>query len=161
MVTYTWKKEAVPLGLPIKQVYGVVFSDDGRVLLRFIDGKYKLTGGKPWRNESFEETLQREYVEELNLKLKDIHYLGYLLVNEPNLEPYAQVRMIGKIEQVFENRPDVDTGEQYERFLSSIDHVKKYLNYPDEAGNMLIDDAIRLATQKYSFKKISVSEEFI
>ena len=30
-------------------------------------------------------------------------------------------------------------------------NVKKYLNYKDVAGNMMIDDAIKLANEKYSF----------
>lgn len=47
MVNYTWNNCAVPHNLKIEQVYGVVFSDDKRILLRVEDGKYKLTGGRP------------------------------------------------------------------------------------------------------------------
>lgn len=73
MANFTWNNSAVPHNLKIKQVYGVVFSDDKRILLRVEDDKYKLTGGKPEKNESYEETLRREYIEELNIELEDIY----------------------------------------------------------------------------------------
>ena len=80
MVNYTWDNGIVPNNIKVRQVYGIVFSDDGRILLRIEDNKYKLTGGKPENNETFEETLKREYIEELNVELDECYYLGYLLV---------------------------------------------------------------------------------
>ena len=81
MVKYSWFKDKVPEYLNIKQVYGIVFSDDGNIVLRIDDNKYKLTGGKPCDSDkSLEDTLKREYLEELNIEIEDIYYLGYLLV---------------------------------------------------------------------------------
>lgn len=160
MVNYTWENSVVPSYLKVKQVYGIVFSNDKRILLRVEDGRYKLTGGKPEGKETYGETLKREYIEELNIELEDIHYLGYLLVEE-NKEKYAQVRMIGKIKKIHENRPDMDTGRLYKRFFSTSHNVKKYLNYQDRAGNVLIDDAIILANLKYHFEKVSDIEDFV
>lgn len=77
MVNYTWIKNNVPNNLKVKQVYGIVFSDDERNLLRIEDNKYKLTGGKPENNETFEETLKREYIEEINVELEECYYLGF------------------------------------------------------------------------------------
>ena len=57
MVKFTWFKDSVPVQLPVKQVYGIAFSADNRVVLRIEDGKYKLTGGKPENAETFEEIL--------------------------------------------------------------------------------------------------------
>ena len=88
MTKFTWFGNSVPEQLPVKQVYGIAFSADNRVVLRIEDGKYKLTGGKPENAETFEETLRREYIEELNIELEDIYYLGYLLV-EDNSDKYA------------------------------------------------------------------------
>ena len=144
MAEFRWFTEPVPEGSKVRQVYGVVFSNDGRVLLRIEDGKYKLTGGKPESGESFEETLRREYVEELNVELSDIHYLGYLLVEE-NGDKYAQVRMIARIKDIHENHMDPATGKMYGRELVAADNVNAYLNYADEAGNKMLDDAISLA----------------
>ena len=73
MVEYKWFRKKVPKNLEVKQVYGVVFDDYGRIFLRVEDGKYKITGGKPKdRCESFEDTLKREFLEEVNITLKEI-----------------------------------------------------------------------------------------
>lgn len=99
MSTYKWVKEEFPKDSIVKQVYGIVFSNDGKILLRGEEDKYKLTGGKPEAEETFEETLKREFVEELNIEIEDIYYLGYLEVKELNQQPYAQVRMIARIKK--------------------------------------------------------------
>jgi 8-oxo-dGTP pyrophosphatase MutT (NUDIX family) len=108
----------VPEDLPVRQVYGIAFSNDGRILLRIEDGKYKLTGGRPESGESFEETLLREYVEELNVNLVEAHYLGYLLVEEDG-NKYAQVRMIARIKDILENHIDIATEKSMEESLLS------------------------------------------
>ncbi len=150
MAKYSWVKESVPQNLVIKQVYGIAFSNEGNILLRVENNKYKLTGGKPEKyNKDFEETLKREYFEELNIELENIHYLGYLLVEEDNNEKYAQIRMIAKIKNIGERKSDIDYGKTYKRFMANIKDVKNYLKYPDLAGNQLIDDAISIAKEKY------------
>lgn len=152
MVQYTWFREAVPKEILVKQVYGIVFSHDGNILLRIEDGIYKLTGGRPNITDSdFSDTLKREYLEELNIELEDIYYLGYLLVEEEQ-KKYAQVRMIAKIKSIGNIQPDADNGQIYKRFMAKPIHVKKYLNYQDLAGNQLIDDAIKMANEKYKFE---------
>ena len=152
MIRYTWIKKYVPKNLLVKQVYGVAFSNDGKILLRIDNNKYKLTGGKPESSDNnFCDTLKREYLEELNIELEDIHYLGYLLVEEEK-EKYAQVRMIAKIKNIGNIKPDKDNGKVYRRFMSKQTNTKKYLNYQDLAGNQLIDDAIEKANQKYNFE---------
>lgn len=162
MAKYDWKREKVPQDLVIRQVYGVAFSNDGNILLRVEDNKYKLTGGRPEEDDkSYEETLKREYLEELNVELESIYYLGYLLVEEDNNEKYAQVRMIAKIKNIGESKPDPDNGKIYKRFMSSIEMVKNYLNYPDLAGNQLIDDAIIMAKEKYKLTHFNENEYFI
>ncbi len=148
MGTYTWMKCPVPEDLPVRQVYGIAFSNDGRILLRIEDGKYKLTGGRPENGETFEETLLREYVEELNVNLVEAHYLGYLLVEEDG-NKYAQVRMIARIKDILENHIDIATGKEYGRKLVVSDRVKEYLNYRDVAGNQMMEDAMELAKSHY------------
>ena len=113
MINYKWYNENVPKDLEIKQVYGIVFNEDGKIFLRIDDGIYKLTGGRPEiKDKSMEETLKREFIEEANIIIENIHFLGYQLVNENNgIKPYAQVRMIAQIDKIFENRPDLDNGK--------------------------------------------------
>lgn len=152
MVRYTWVRKAVPKGLLVKQVYGVVFSNEGNILLRVEDDKYKLIGGKPESGDnSFSDTLKREYLEELNVELSNICYLGYLLIEE-EYEKYAQVRMIARIKSMGDIKPDSDNGKTYGRFMAKQNNVRKYLGYQDLAGNQLIDDAIRVANVNYKFK---------
>ncbi len=152
MVQYTWVKGAVPKEILVKQVYGIAFSHEGNVILRVENGKYKLTGGRPEIDDNdFSDTLRREYLEELNVELENLYYLGYLLVEEEQ-KKYAQVRMIAKIKNIGDIKPDIDNGKIYRRFMAKQTNVKKYLNYQDLAGNQLIDDAINLANEKYKFK---------
>lgn len=104
--------------------------------------------------------MKREYIEELNIELVESYYLGYLLVEENN-EKYAQVRMIGKIKRINNKRADIDTSKMYDRKLVNANNVKKYLRYNDEAGNLMIDDAIYMAHKKYEFSKSNMDEEII
>ena len=148
MVKYTWYTNLVPNDIMVKQVYGIVFSHDFKILLRIEDNKYQLTGGKPEKNENFEQTLKREYIEELNVELEECYYLGYLLVEENN-EKYAQVRMIAKIKSIYENHIDIATGKMYGREFVDAYKEKEYLNYEGKAGNSMLDDAIKSAKEKY------------
>ncbi len=160
MVKYSWHKSEVPADLEIKQVYGIAFSEDNRILLRIEDGDYKLTGGKPENEERFEDTLKREYKEELNTELYNIYYLGYLSVERNNNPPYAQVRMIAKIKSINQKNCDPDNGKTYGRKLVCPYNVKKYLKYSDVAGNMMLDDAIAAANENYDFS-VSCTEEIL
>ena len=103
---------------------------------------------------TFEETLKREYIEELNVELDECYYLGYLLVEDDN-EKYAQVRMIAKIKSFNEKHIDPATGKMYGRELVSIDKVKELLNYQDKAGNLMLDEAIEMAKEKYKYRSWS------
>lgn len=151
MAKYKWIKGEVDENLKVRQVYGIVFNKDGNILLRVDDNKYKLTGGKPEIDDkNYSETLKREYLEELNIEIEDIQYLGYLLVEENN-EKYAQVRMIAKVKNIGEIKPDIDNGKIYQRFMANQKNVKRYLMYEDIAGNEMIDEAIKLGNIKYQF----------
>ena len=150
MVKYTWVKGEYPKDIVVTQVYGVTFK--GTKILIMKDGeKYHLIGGKPEKGETFEDTLIREFYEEVNTELKDVHYLGYFIVEEDN-KRYAQVRMIAKIKKINEERPDLDNGKIYERKLVEESKVLDYLEYYDQIGISFINDAIELAKEKYQRK---------
>ncbi len=161
MGKYKWIKNDVPNELVVKQVYGIVFSDEGKILLSLEDNKYKLTGGHPEEKDTcFEDTIKREFIEELNVEIEDISYLGYLQVEEDNYK-YAQVRMIAKVKKINEIRPDLDNGKIYKRYIANQNNVKKYLDYKDLAGNQMLDDAIKMANEKYNFCYNDDKEYFI
>jgi 8-oxo-dGTP pyrophosphatase MutT (NUDIX family) len=148
MVKFSWNKAKVPDNIVVRQVYGIVFTEKGKIVLRIEDGKYKLTGGKPEKNETYEQTLKREYIEELNIEVDNIFYLGYLLVEDESTQ-YAQVRMIAKIKNIGKSIPDVDSGKTYGRVFCDYNNIKKYLKYKDLAGNKMLDDAIVMAKEKF------------
>lgn len=162
MTIYRWTKGNVPSNLEIKQVYGIAFDDYGRILLRTDDNEYKLTGGKPEPyDNSIEETLKREFLEEANTELENIYMLGYQYVDEKNgIKPYAQVRMIAKIKSIGKNRPDLDTGKMYKRFMAIPENTKEYLKW-GKIGNQQIDDGVELAKEKYGLMINCESEDFI
>ena len=73
MAQITWEKGNVPVGMSVKQVYGIFFDQQGRVLLRIEKGAYKLTGGKPEVFDSdFCATLRRELSEEANCSVEEL-----------------------------------------------------------------------------------------
>lgn len=162
MAIYKWFEEKLPKDLEVKQVYGIAFDLSGRIFLHIDNGTYTMTGGKPESiDKSMEDTLRREFLEEVNITIKDIYYLGYQYVDEENgIKPYAQVRMCALIDKVYEKRPDIDNGKLYERVLLSPDNTKKYLNW-GECGNMQIDAAVIVAKDKYNIEYINKGEEII
>lgn len=154
MISYKWYKGIVPKDIEIKQVYGIVFNEDGKIFLRIDDGLYKLTGGKPeLEDKSIEDTLKREFIEEANITLKNIHLLGYQLVEEDNgVKPYAQVRMIAQIDKIFENRADLDNGKLYKRVFKTPKETINLLNW-GEVGKEQIEDAVKLAKKENIINK--------
>ena len=66
---------------------GLVFAEDGKIILRMDDHKYKLTGGHlEEKDNCFEDTLKREFIEELNVEIQDIYQLKKILLNMHRLE---------------------------------------------------------------------------
>lgn len=149
MVKFTWHAAHVPVNLPIRQVYGVLFSPDGRILLRVEKGIYQLTGGKPEPWEPLKDTLKREALEEVNCLVDRIHTVGYQLVDDGE-EKYAQLRFAAIIREIGKPAPDPDRpGWTYGRVLVSPEHAIQLLPYGSISED-LINDAIKIA-KKYDF----------
>jgi len=90
----TWHNDKVPEGIKIKQVYGLLFMKDGRMLLRIEDGFHSLAGGKPESGEDMIATLKREVIEEVNTTIYDPIYLGYQLVDRVHLTLNFEVKLL-------------------------------------------------------------------
>lgn len=167
MGVFEWFNGEVPEGLETKQVYGIVFSKDARVLLRAeetADGLvYSMGGGTP---EPFDTdrvaTLRREMIEEVNTTLEDaVHMVGYQEVHEPSGVPaYAQVRMTALIKEIGPALPDPDNGKIYKRILVSPQRAIELLNWKD-TGKAQIEEAFRIAKENFEFKSFSTQEEFV
>jgi hypothetical protein len=162
MATFRWFDGEVPENIKITQVYGLVFSKDGRMLMRIEDGKYSLAGGTP---ESYDAnkiaTLKRELIEEVNTTIYEPIMVGYQLVNEENgTPPYAQVRMTAIIDTVGSVKPDPDTGKTYQRLLTSPSRVIDLLGW-GEVGKLQVEAATRVAKDKLGITTYLDKEEYV
>lgn len=163
----TWHNGEVPPHLKTTQVYGLVFSNDGRMLLRIEQKKnrkvFTLAGGTP---ESFDSdrvaTLRREMLEEVNTTLKDdIIMVGYQEIDEENgIPPYAQVRMTAIIDKIGPVQPDPDNGETYERMLTTPKRAIELMGW-GEVGKSQIEEAVKIAQKEFYFEEISEIEEYV
>lgn len=119
MTRFTWHSKPVPVGFPVRQVYGFLFTADGRLLLHADREHHSLPGGRPEPGENHETTLRRETREEVNVILgRPVIPLGYQHVDDEDGNPhYAQVRMVAPIRAVLPAAPDPATGRQYQRLL--------------------------------------------
>ena len=154
MLELFWREMPVPENLRIRQVYGVPFSSDGKILLK-VENKgekkiYSLAGGTPENiDKDTIATLYREFIEEVNTTLCEPIYLGFQEVRgDGEKEPYAQVRMACLIKEIGEKKPDPDDGKTYDRVLASPEKVKQLLNW-GEIGRKIIDCAVNVAKEKY------------
>ena len=166
MTKLSWHEEEVPKDLQIKQVYGVLFSNDQRILLmkKMLNGKpfFSLSGGTP---EVFDEnlvaTLKRELLEEINTTIDKPIYLGYQKVDLENGEkPFAQVRMVAKILKIGKRQPDPDSGITYERLLIPPKDAGKTLNW-GEIGSKIIEKATTTAKENFEFEKANENQEYV
>lgn len=164
MAIITWEKGEVPFGMRIRQIYGICFTKDGRVLLRIEKGKYKLTGGKPEHDDVDRvETLKREFFEEANTLIGDPVMVGYQLVDEEDgSEKYAQIRMTALIEEIREPKPDPDRPGKwiYGRYLTAPDKAAKLLNW-GEVGVSQIRDAFEIAKKEFGVSDRPRDDELI
>ncbi len=138
MVKYAWNSELVPMDMAITQVSGILLDNKKRVLIYEEDGRYRIPGGHPLDDETIEETLARECLEEVNTEIENIMYLGYQeVIGDGDKEPYAQVRMAAKIKNIGEERMDPDNGKIYKRLLVDLDDVNKYLKWAEVGDEMI------------------------
>lgn len=162
MAQITWEKGGVPAGMEVRQVYGIFFDKQGRILLRIEKGKYKLTGGKPEKNDpDYYATLRRELREEANCTVGDLRMVGYQRVDEEDgTPPYAQIRMTGIIEEIGEANPDPDRpGWIYGRTFVSPLMAAVLLNWGQVGINQIYDAA--LEAQTYLNIEIMASDTLI
>lgn len=143
MSIYSWIKAEVPKGLEVRQVYGFIFSPDGRILLLEDEGQYNLPGGRPENGETYSETLIREATEEVQATIACIEYLGYQLIAAE--EEYAQVRLIAFVDQLQRAAPDPSTGRKYSRLWVPPTELNELLQWGG-SGNEQIASAIAAAS---------------
>lgn len=166
MALISWKTEEVPNGMEIKQVYGLIFTKDGRIMLRTEQKKdrikYSLAGGHPEPLDiGIEGTCRRELIEEVNTTIHKPIYVGYQLVDEEDGSPlYAQVRMTALIDVIGPVKPDSDNGKTYGRFLTSPKRAAELLNW-GEVGFAQILSATNIIEREFGIVLSNLKEEYV
>lgn len=145
MAVFSWMDGDIPPGIAVTQVYGILFSRDGRMLLCRDGEHYSLAGGKPEPDDDgFAGTLRRELLEEVNVEIEPPQLVGYQLVDEQDgSHPYAQVRMAAFIKRVGNRKPDPATGRIYERILVPYDRAISLLKW-GQVGERQILSAVQI-----------------
>lgn len=139
MISLQWIESKVSTDLQIRQVYGFIFDADGRILVLEDQGVFTLPGGRPEGEESLKETLVRESLEEAQVQIGLMEYLGYQLVED--VEPFAQVRLIAILVKVLTADLDPSTGRQYRRMWVSPQMTNQLLGWGD-SGDQQIASAL-------------------
>ena len=166
MAKFIWRNGNVPNTMQIKQVYGILFSIDGRIFVmaeKLADRiKYCLPGGHPEDiDKTLEDTLRREVLEEVNISVKNPIIVGYQEVDEEDGSClYAQVRMAAVIDEVGEKTLDIANGKTYDRLLVSPSKAIELLNW-GEVGYLQIVSAVEIAESKFNIKLSVDTEEYI
>jgi 8-oxo-dGTP pyrophosphatase MutT (NUDIX family) len=137
------------LDLPITQCYGICYTENLEILTFKKPGKgrYNLPGGTPDSNEDLIATLRREVLEEVDVEVDSIEYLGAIQVEfligsdeRSGLKKFYQLRFIAKIKNILEQTPDPDNGEIYERVFVPCDVVTEYIKW-GKIGEAMFRDA--------------------
>lgn len=135
----TWMAEwPVPDGVEVRQVYGILFDREGRVLVQDDDGRYNLPGGTPDKGDGgLLGTLERECLEESQVLISDAVPVGYQLVEEDGGRGYAQVRMAARIRELLPVTEDPCTGRAYRRLLVAPYQAADLLGWGTRASGQL------------------------
>lgn len=117
-------------GLDIKnqkytQVSGYIFNEKNELLIVKNGKTWTIPGGHPEKNETKEETLCRELMEEACVTLNNINYLGAVEVIDNN-EKYYQLRYTAKINEVL---PFNQEWEISERKFIDLNDLPNYIKW--------------------------------
>lgn len=149
-VTLTWiKSDSLTDFAPITQVYGICFDEKDRILVCRKPGEsWQIPGGTPEQNESLEDTLRREFLEEVNVGIRNPKPLGVQQVDYPDNpnkrsgDRFYQARYICELGELLSRKPDPASGVvRARRFVPSAE-ITKYVDWGD-TGAAMFKDAIR------------------
>lgn len=146
-IVVTWiRADSLKDITPITQVYGICFNDKNEILIcrRNKDSEWQIPGGHPEKSETTEQSLEREMVEEVDVKVKNIKILGIQKAypkEKPN-EFIYQVRCICEIDELLPQTPDPDNGDIWERRFVPASEVTNYVKW-NMTGNAMFKDAVK------------------
>lgn len=160
-IIYTWIPTAnLQLFKPVFQVYGICLNDDGKILV-IKDKQWQIPGGTPEANETPEETLRRELVEEAQIETDKLIPLGVQRVRYPDNpdkkqgDLFYQYRYVVFIKKINPMKSDPVTGRRYERKFISFDEIDNYVTWGN-AGKEMFKSA-RIIAESYKKERPRVS----
>lgn len=130
---------------PIRQIYVWFITSDQKIAIVGKNGKFQFPGGKPEKDESRMETIERELFEEAGIILNNDEekpqFFGYYLVeNDPNWDTvtYLQIRYLLRVNSlsneiplsVNERKGDIDQLEEA-RFVD-LDTLPKHIPWTQD-----------------------------
>ncbi|WP_424886762.1 NUDIX hydrolase [Streptomyces sp. XH2] len=146
---WPWRTGPVPAGLPVKQAWGWLFSEEGRVLVLIgqDSGSACLPGGRvePADYGDPARTLRREVWEEAQVHISDPLYLGYLH-DDTSSRHCARARYAAQITGWEPPTREEATGQTYARLLATPEQVAQLFGWGDEAAFQLA--AVHSAREK-------------
>jgi 8-oxo-dGTP pyrophosphatase MutT (NUDIX family) len=155
-MTFTWYPgNNIEQFKPYIQVYGVVFNNEGKMLIQRRENcAWCLAGGTVELNETAEDTLRRELIEEADVTIKNPRLLGGQRVQFPcghNPNPgkraigddFYQLRYYSEVDELLPQTPDPDYGTINDRIFVLPSEINNYLNW-GVTGQAIFDQAIDL-----------------
>lgn len=132
---------------PVGQVYGIVFNEKGEILIARLGSKdsWVIPGGTPEKGETIEQTLQRELLEEADVKVKNILPLGTQKVEAEDASITHQIRCIALIDKLLPQTIDPDPTKNivWERRFVPAKDITQYIKW-GEVGKAMFKDAVEL-----------------
>lgn len=122
-----WKENFEVTTEKYTQVYCYIFNKNNQLLIVKNDenNNWTIPGGHPEPNESKEETLKREVMEEACITVKNIKYLGAVEVVE-NGETYYQLRYTAHLDEELPFKQEWETSE---RLFINLDDLIQYIKW--------------------------------
>lgn len=138
---WPWRTSlSVPVDLPVRQAWGWLFAEDGRVLVLIGQdtGSACLPGGttEPADHGDPGRTLRREAWEEARVHISDSLFLGYLYDDTGGL-PCARARYAARITGWEAPCRDEATGQTYTRLLATPEQAAELFDWGDKATAQL------------------------
>lgn len=140
VTTFTWYPgQDLEKFKPFTQVYGVCFNEEGKILIQRGSGDWSLAGGTVEEDETAEETLRRELIEETDVTIKSPLLLGGQRIQFPgghNPNPskrggddFYQLRYYCEVDEVLPQTPDPDHNKIRERLFVNPEDITKYFDW--------------------------------
>lgn len=152
MITLTWiRTDSLAAFAPITQVYGVCFDAEGNILISRSskNAQWQINGGHPENDEAINDTLTREMLEEVDVKVKNIRLLGVQKVDYPNNPDtktgniFYQVRCVCDVDETLQQSIDPGDNIVWERMFVPANRITDCVKW-GEVGNAMFKDAIEL-----------------